>query len=594
MARARTAGRTEVREFVAHEAVPVDSLLSVVGSDPFRVFAAAFLSCVERGDWSADMEGFYEDPRTKTLGCALSGIGLGAPDRILGAGSFGVAASLIEHSDRVIKLTADRAELDVSAYLLKEHTQDWPAHVARIFNVWQVSGVQVDAPSGWDAKSEEVAYSKVPAGIIVVEKLDRSPEVLETLRDSGLSHIVREAKEKAGVTWEDLTKLPKTKLRDRLEKGSVVMQKALYAADNEVCSDVAQAVEELYGLGVYAVDVHAGNVGYNESKQCFQVFDIGVGSGPAKTKPARLSFTQASPRGVLLKKETAIEANEAPLSAVAVATTAPCPTVTQPAGDPPHVHQLVAQEAAESGLVWQQRPDGAWQARGMGGMYYALPRVSGVTAVWVGTAGDQVPLGDYENLAGAFGAARRFMPEKTSSKAAEVVPVLHESAASESLAAEEVRDGVPWFHPARDPKQHAAMTKTADKIGKIDTPKQVYDLVGPYLAKQDQEVFLVIPLDIHGKLRAGVVEVARGQRARVQVATADIMRAVLDTGASSFIVVHNHPTGRAKPSEADKELTKAIKNAAALFRPDVKFDDHVIAGNGELYSFEHGGLQKVK
>jgi DNA repair protein RadC len=68
---------------------------------------------------------------------------------------------------------------------------------------------------------------------------------------------------------------------------------------------------------------------------------------------------------------------------------------------------------------------------------------------------------------------------------------------------------------------------------------------------------------------------------------------VLTSGAEGFIVVHNHPSGKASPSDADKDLTKAISKAANLFDGDLTFIDHVIVGNGQYYSFYDKKLYRV-
>jgi hypothetical protein len=262
-----------------------------------------------------------------------------------------------------------------------------------------------------------------------------------------------------------------------------------------------------------------------------------------------------------------------------------------PGGDPPHVHPLAAAEAAESGLIWKQDDRGLWHAKGNGGTYYAIPKPSGFEVLWIGTDGNQILLGQHETLPGAFQTARRFLPERA---AAEVVPVLHEgpSEAAEVTDAH-VSEGIGWTDLGRDPERQAKLIKWADRVGKLDTPIKVYEVVGPWLHKQKQEVFLVILLDVHGKPSNGVCEVAKGQRDRVQVSIADVMQKVLQSGAKSFIVVHNHPSGKARPSPSDERLTKGIDQAAFLYRPDIAFDDHVIVGVGELFSFKHGGLKRL-
>ena len=52
---------------------------------------------------------------------------------------------------------------------------------------------------------------------------------------------------------------------------------------------------------------------------------------------------------------------------------------------------------------------------------------------------------------------------------------------------------------------------------------------------------------------------------------------------------HNHPSGEAKPSKADHQLTSTLKQALALV--DVQILDHIVVAGRQTHSFaEHGQL----
>ena len=64
----------------------------------------------------------------------------------------------------------------------------------------------------------------------------------------------------------------------------------------------------------------------------------------------------------------------------------------------------------------------------------------------------------------------------------------------------------------------------------------------------------------------------------------EIIAAVaLKTLAKAVIIAHNHPSGNLKPSEADRIITKRIKEALKLF--DIKLLDHIIITKEGYYSF---------
>jgi len=63
---------------------------------------------------------------------------------------------------------------------------------------------------------------------------------------------------------------------------------------------------------------------------------------------------------------------------------------------------------------------------------------------------------------------------------------------------------------------------------------------------------------------------------------------VLAHKASGFLLVHNHPSGDPTPSAQDRELTQAVKSAAAAV--GIRFLDHMIIGDGNPFSFKTSGL----
>jgi len=67
-----------------------------------------------------------------------------------------------------------------------------------------------------------------------------------------------------------------------------------------------------------------------------------------------------------------------------------------------------------------------------------------------------------------------------------------------------------------------------------------------------------------------------------------ILKKALEEDAVSMVLCHNHPSGSLKPSMADVELTKKIKEAAKFF--DIKVMDHLIVSDAGYYSFADEGI----
>ncbi len=66
-----------------------------------------------------------------------------------------------------------------------------------------------------------------------------------------------------------------------------------------------------------------------------------------------------------------------------------------------------------------------------------------------------------------------------------------------------------------------------------------------------------------------------------------IFKTALDGLASSVILAHNHPSGNLKPSQADIQLTKKMKEAGTLL--EIPVLDHLIVANQGYYSFADEG-----
>ncbi len=67
-----------------------------------------------------------------------------------------------------------------------------------------------------------------------------------------------------------------------------------------------------------------------------------------------------------------------------------------------------------------------------------------------------------------------------------------------------------------------------------------------------------------------------------------ILRKAIEEDAVNIILCHNHPSGSLKPSRADEELTRKIKEAARLL--DISVLDHIIVSEDGYYSFADEGI----
>ncbi|TDX00593.1 RadC family protein [Dinghuibacter silviterrae] len=123
---------------------------------------------------------------------------------------------------------------------------------------------------------------------------------------------------------------------------------------------------------------------------------------------------------------------------------------------------------------------------------------------------------------------------------------------------------------------------------KITSSRSVVDYLRPLLKDRFQEEFVGIYLNQAGE----VIREEWLSKGGISSTVADIrliMRVALESGASSFVLCHNHPSGALQPSPADLDFTRRITSASALL--DLRLLDHVIVSERGAYSFaDHGQL----
>ncbi len=68
----------------------------------------------------------------------------------------------------------------------------------------------------------------------------------------------------------------------------------------------------------------------------------------------------------------------------------------------------------------------------------------------------------------------------------------------------------------------------------------------------------------------------------------EVVKRALALNASAVMMVHNHPSGDPKPSRADIEMTRKVKEAVAAV--NITLHDHVVVSRGGHVSFKSDGL----
>ncbi len=106
------------------------------------------------------------------------------------------------------------------------------------------------------------------------------------------------------------------------------------------------------------------------------------------------------------------------------------------------------------------------------------------------------------------------------------------------------------------------------------------------LRRHEHEVFACLFLDNRHRLIC-FEEMFRGTVNGASVYPREIAKRGLHHNAAAIIIAHNHPSGVAEPSQADRAITARIRDAMALI--DVRLMDHFVVGDGQIVSFAERG-----
>ena len=88
-------------------------------------------------------------------------------------------------------------------------------------------------------------------------------------------------------------------------------------------------------------------------------------------------------------------------------------------------------------------------------------------------------------------------------------------------------------------------------------------------------------------LEGGDVVLARGQLDTCPAPPREVLGSVLRSGAASFVLWHNHPSGDASPSMDDTALTGRLDEASKIV--GIELMDHVVVSEACYYSFKEQG-----
>lgn len=121
----------------------------------------------------------------------------------------------------------------------------------------------------------------------------------------------------------------------------------------------------------------------------------------------------------------------------------------------------------------------------------------------------------------------------------------------------------------------------------ITCTRELLDYCKNSMGGLKDEHFAVVYLDAQNRI-IDVATINEGIVNQAVVYPRKVMENALHKKASAIILVHNHPSGHIRPSDADIRLTRTIRETAKAL--DISVHDHIIIGDNRFFSFREEGM----
>ncbi|PMG17848.1 hypothetical protein BCU98_00515 [Vibrio splendidus] len=133
---------------------------------------------------------------------------------------------------------------------------------------------------------------------------------------------------------------------------------------------------------------------------------------------------------------------------------------------------------------------------------------------------------------------------------------------------------------------HTALSETFNKGDAITSPNAMKLYLANKIAKLEREEFGVIFGDNQHRIIAEEV-LFTGTVNACNIHPREIIKRSLELNAACIWVYHNHPSGDATPSQADRRITRQLIDALSLM--EIRILDHMVVGGNEVVSFAERG-----
>ena len=125
----------------------------------------------------------------------------------------------------------------------------------------------------------------------------------------------------------------------------------------------------------------------------------------------------------------------------------------------------------------------------------------------------------------------------------------------------------------------------------VTSPELVYQLMLPVLKNLDHEECWVLYLN-RANYIIGKEMITSGSLECTLIDTNRILRKAIEKQCSHVILVHNHPSGSARPGQADIHQTETLRRALSAI--GLSLMDHVVIAEDSFYSFSEERVGKAR
>ena len=128
---------------------------------------------------------------------------------------------------------------------------------------------------------------------------------------------------------------------------------------------------------------------------------------------------------------------------------------------------------------------------------------------------------------------------------------------------------------------------SALEMDKIGGSNDVALFLRPLIGDIPHEEFWVLFLNRQNKI-IDKQRLSQGGMTGTVIDVRLVIKMALEKHATSLIIAHNHPSGNLEASDADRKITRQLKDAAAIM--DIPIIDHLIITREGYFSFADEGL----